>query len=754
MSEFARVLSEIVERGRRGRAFNIKDLAQQAQITPSYLSNLKQSNRKPPAHKTLYKLIDGLRQLHVSESDVQQLLEAYNRQHLTYQEQDAQGGLLESLSDEYKEEGTLFARVKQGIQTKGLVRKRSAGAHDLLAHEHQQFECCEGDHHAFITNAIALLETAHERGDLGGKIYITWFHHDLFDEEFNRERNNMRDMLRSFLWADSPFQALHLWAGDITHDITVIADFLAQYIGTSHCVLYEIPHGEHLPEYLVVEGVGFVEAKPISEHRYWIRCATIKTNESAQAAELQALVQYLEYLLGPPEQRHPLVRTNAPARKFSITPVTQKLSETETLNLKAELLLIKSSLSARFRPVEGLRAALEAYGAPQDQIDIYLAHHLERLTAHERHLQSGKGRSIHERDFLKAEFRDILTHLAPSDSAQGHLQAIEAQLFREQILRVAQTLAHHPNIHFALADQEFLIRFSLSNNTAFLSFDPPDSQGESPLTRDDALVRAWTEHPDVVYQLRHEFNLIWKDIDPLWRTDTKQGRRNVLHFFMTEPLKALLEANVPEAELWAFISDLIGRAGMIDAESFIREVGIHEQGAKDMLMLNNPFPLITLPLDVGPWDSRSSIRTRQLVFHALVREIKHLEFILSQKDLETYWATGQYGTHAFPHEWVKRHVEAFQALLLKFPEKIAVTVIPHRDHFPVNVEIINSEYVSFQQAETADESGGILLHDRELADKLRAYIHRGISSGDHKPLNGAKHVAKWIEKHFGVAIPS
>ena len=334
------------------------------------------------------------------------------------------------------------------------------------------------------------------------------------------------------------------------------------------------------------------------------------------------------------------------------------------------------------------------------------------------------------------------------------MQAIEAQLFREQILRVAQTLAHHPNIHFALADQEFLIRFSLSNNTAFLSFDPPDSQGESPLTRDDALVRAWTEHPDVVYQLRHEFNLIWKDIDPLWRTDTKQGRRNVLHFFMTEPLKALLEANVPEAELWAFISDLIGRAGMIDAESFIREVGIHEQGAKDMLMLNNPFPLITLPLDVGPWDSRSSIRTRQLVFHALVREIKHVEFILSQKDLETYWATGQYGTHAFPHEWVKRHVEAFQTLLLKFPEKIAVTVIPHRDQFPVNVEIINSEYVSFQKAETADESGGILLHDRELADKLRAYIHRGISSGDHKPLKGAKHVAKWIEKHFGVVTPS
>ncbi len=745
MSEFARVLSEIIERGKQKRSFSIKKLAQQARITPSYLSNLKQANRKPPAHKTLHKLTEGLRQFHVPEIDIQQLIDAYNRQHLNYQDE---GRLLESLIDEYKEEGSLFERVKQGVQTKGLVLKRSADAHDLLSHTHQISGCFEGDHHAFITKAIALLETVHERGDLGGKIYISWFHHDLFDEEFSRDRKNMRDLLRSFLWADSPFHAYYLWAGDITRDITVITDFLVQYIGTSHCFLYEIPHGKNLPEYLLIEGVGFVEAKPVPEKRYWIRYETIEDENTPQAAELQALIRYFEFLLGPQEQRKPLVKTNAPARKFSITPVTRKLSDTETQNSKSELLLIKSSLSARFRPAGYLQAALEASDVPQNHIERYVAHHLERVTAHEKRLQSGKERSIHEKELLKTEFRDILPCLVSSGSEQEHLPAIEAQLFREQILQVLQTLSRHPNINFALADQEFLLRFSLSGNTAFLSFDPPGSQGELPLKRDDLLVRAWTEHPDVVYQLRQEFDTIWKGIDPQWRTDTEQGRRNIIRFFMTEPLKALLKADLPEADLWAFINDLIDRAASLDAESFTRELCTHEQGAEDILILNNTLPLITMPIDVGPWDSRSPVRTRQLVFHALVREIKHVQFILSQTHIESYRANGQYGSHTFPREWVVRHVQAFQALLRKFPENITAAVLPHRGRFPVNVEIVNGEYVSFQKAETAGEKGGVVLHDRELADTLLAYIDRNISSGCPTRLKGAKNVVKWLEEQY------
>ena len=742
MSEFARVLSEIIERGRQERTFSIKELAEQAGITPSYLSNLKQANRKPPAHKTLHKLTEGLRQLHVSEDEIQQLVEAYNRHHLSYQDESK---LLESLIDEYKEDGTLFERVKQGVQTKGLVMKRFAKDRDAPAGESHKSGYLEGDHHAFITKAITLLDTVHDRGAPGGKIYITWFHHDLFNEECSRDRKSLRDMLRSFLWADSPFQAFHLWAGDITRDITVIADFLEQYIGTSHCFLYEIPQGEHLPEYLVVEGVGFVEARPVSENRYWIRFEIVETDSTSQAAELQALIRYLEYLLGPPEQRKPLVKTNAPARNFSITPVTRKLADTESYSSKTELLLIKSSLSARFRPVGNLREALEANGVPQEDIERYLAHHLERLTAHEQRLQNGKERAIHEKAFLKKEFQDILTQLVPRHLEKQNILAIEARLFREQILQVLQMLTHHPNIQFALADQEFLVRFSLSGNTAFLSFDPPGAQGEPPLKRDDLLVRAWTAHPDVVYQLRLEFNMIWKNIDPQWRTDTEQGRQNVIRFFMTEPIKALLQADLPEAELWEFISDLIDLAETFDAESFNREVCMHEQGAEHIVILTNTFPLLTIPIDVGPWDTRSSIRTRQLVFHARVREIDRVRFILSQPRTEAYWTTGFYGTHSFSREWITRHKQAFQDLLLKFPEKITTTLLPKRERFPINIEIINGKHMTFQKAETADKKGGIILHDSELAGMLLAYIDRNILSACPTRLEGGTKVVDWLE---------
>jgi hypothetical protein len=245
--------------------------------------------------------------------------------------------------------------------------------------------------------------------------------------------------------------------------------------------------------------------------------------------------------------------------------------------------------------------------------------------------------------------------------------------------------------------------------------------------------------------------MIWKGIDPQWRTDTEQGRRNIIHFFITEPLKALLEADLPEPEVWAFISDLIDRAGTLDTESFIRDVCTQEQGAEEIFILNSTFPLITMPIDIGPWDSRNSIRTRQLVFYALVKEIAHVQFILSQKSIETYWMTGQYGRHTFPREWVVRHIQTFQTLLLKFPEKITAAVLPCREQFPVNVEIINGKYVAFQKAEMTDEKGGIILHDRELADMLLAYINRNISSGCPTQLKGAKNIAKWLENQFGVS---
>ena len=320
--------------------------------------------------------------------------------------------------------------------------------------------------------------------------------------------------------------------------------------------------------------------------------------------------------------------------------------------------MIKSSISARFRPVEYVRAILEISNVPQDRIDAYVNHHIERVTTQQQRIEHGRGRTIHEREFLIKDFQKILPYLASvSSDPQNTLLTLEAKLLQGQILGVLRTLKQNPNIHFALADQEFLIRFSLSGNTAFLSFDPPGAQGEPPFKRDDALVRAWTEHPDVVYQLRHEFNTIWKNIDPQWRTDDEQGRKNIIKFFVTEPLKVLLDQDITRKELCGFLSDLLEHATYLDREAFIREEYAYEQGAKHIVIFGDQLPANTMPSDIGPWGPRSAVRTRQILFHALLHDIEHVHLIIPQKRCEAYWHSGQYETNTFSREWVQQHFQ-------------------------------------------------------------------------------------------------
>ena len=742
MSEFARVLTEIIEQGKKQKAFSVKELARQSQITSSYLSNLKRSKRKPPARKTLMKLTEAFRRFHVPEREIQRLIEAYNRQYLDRSQES--NTLLGTLIDEYRDEGNLFERLKQGVQTTGLVLKSSA--HRRKRHQDNFFKTnsFEGDFRIFIQQAINLLEYTREAGSNGGRIYMTWFHHELVDEEFTKDRRRLRETIRSFLWADSPFQAIHLWAGDIVSKITVLVDFLAQYIGTSQCFLYEIPYSQYLSEYLLVEGIGCVEARPTSEKTYWIRTLKIERNSSEQIPELNALIRYMEYILGPQESRKPLVRTNAPPERFSITPVVKKLAEVEASDSRKELLHIKSSLSARYRPIKPIQTILETAELPPDKIENYITHHRKRVTAQKKNLEGGKERCIHEKEFLKKEFRKILPGINSSVSGKEELQSLESALLKGQILEVLRALQLNPNIHFALAEQEFLIRFSLCSGTAFLSFEPPGIQKESPFIRDDLLVMAWTEHPGVVYQLRHEFDAIWNSIAPEWRTDSAQGRQQVIDFFITEPLNALLDANVPCHHVWDFISELIDHASYLDGESFIKEIYTYEQIADEIFILNRHLPLITMPIGIGPWESTSSLRTRQIVFQALLRKIGHIRLMVSQQHVEEYCKTGQYEAYPFSREWRREHIGYFRELLRAFSGKIVLEVISQQEELPVYVEVINHEKIFLQNVETHTQ-GGLMLHDKRLAEKLLSYIKRHyMTSLPHPPEKGRNRV-EWLE---------
>ena len=136
------------------------------------------------------------------------------------------------------------------------------------------------------------------------------------------------------------------------------------------------------------------------------------------------------------------------------------------------------------------------------------------------------------------------------------------------------------------------------------------------------------------------------------------------------------------------------------------------------------------------------------MFHALAREIERVEFIFPQKGIERYWETGQYGSHEFPHEWVSRHVQTFRAFLRKYPEQITALIFKNEEEFPINIEIIDGEYLTLQKADMADEEGGIIVHDQELVEMLRTYIRRNISLASMTQISGAHHVEDWLAKQF------
>ena len=348
-NEFAYVLNDILDRGKAEKRLNMKDVAAQADLTASYLSNLKQGKRQPPTQVTLRKLFEALRQNRVTDAEIQRLQDAYNRT----QAGDQDGAkLLDSFMDEARKDGgKLLEWIAQSVQTHGLVRQAQAAQNAPHARQACD-ELIKGDRRALIERAIRLLEAAQQSSFEGRRMYMTWFQYSRQDE-LEPIREQLRMALRQFLYVDSPFQLYHLWAGDATRDISGIVNFLAHYLGTSNCFLYEAPDGQRIPEYLAIEGFGFIEARPVFNESWWIHTVIVNETDATQTNELQAVIEYLEYLLGTEASRRPpMIQTEASLKRFSPNPATKKLADAERQSATGERLLIKPSFSAVYRAKE------------------------------------------------------------------------------------------------------------------------------------------------------------------------------------------------------------------------------------------------------------------------------------------------------------------------------------------------------------------------------------------------------------------
>jgi transcriptional regulator with XRE-family HTH domain len=742
MNEFARVLSEIIDRGKTEKRFNIQKLAQHAEITPSYLSNMKQANRKPPSHKTLIKVADSLRNFGIPEADIERLVKAYNRTQLGLQ---PESNLLSSLIDSYHKEKGFLEQLQQDVRTKKSARKKQLKTKKRFEQKTLELGLIEGDQEIVLLQASLLFKKAVELQRPGGKMYVTWYHCSP-ERELNETSQYFLDTLRSFLWGGSPLELVFLCSDDVAENFMMLQQFLANFIGTSNCSLYRVPNGPHLPQYFAVENVGFVEARPKSADRYWIRTVVIDDVKTGQPNEMSALQEYFEYSLGSSD-RQLIIQTAASLERYTLNPGLKQLAAAEHQYFARERLLIKSSFSTIFWPVETLRAKLQALQLPQDKVTSYMRHHLARTKTLLRRLEYGQERAIHPKNFFHQKFMPCLEKAFSANSDESAVNNAEIELLKGQILLVLHAIVQNSSFYFALTDQELPITFTLIGDIALLGFDLPHMQDKIPIKDQQLEAVAWTHHPGLVYQLQAEFNMKWDEIAHQWRSDTDEGKRHIVNFIAAESLKAFLRANAPPHELWAFMKTLAETASSLDVESFIGELYLQEQVAKELVIVCHNLPFITMPVSIGPWDPRSAIRTRQYLLSSILRAIRSCHIITTQYGIEQYWKANQYGTHTFTREWTEHHFQYVHDFLGETSDTTSIEVVPLPAQFPVNFEIIDREFISIGNVEEAT-TRGILIHDPELARELMAYIERNLTAHCPESLKGAKNVTKWLEAQF------
>jgi transcriptional regulator with XRE-family HTH domain len=729
MNEFATVLNEIILKHKK--QFKIKELAQEADITPSYLSNMKLARRKPPTHETLNKLTEAFRHFGIADTDIARLIDAYNR---TQFGTAVKNGFSESQLE----------KIRQRVETHGIVREQNWTPDRYINDEITQESLIKGNRQTLISQAVRLLKTTQMRGVEQGEIYITWFH-DRSNKGAERELEEQRELVRSFLWMNSPFKVFYLRTGSMAKGFTKIVDFLAEHLGTSNCFLYEIPNAQHFPEIIAVSNVGFIEAKPDLDGEYWIHTVLAQDERSEKLTE--ATIGYLEYLLGPEKSRQPLVETETSDWGLLVTPATKKLAEIETQNTQDERILLQASFSTVYRGTETYRRELNLLNLKPNSIDPFIKLHSQRIQALQNRLDLEKERVINKRGFFRQAY---IKAFSESDSSGDEKYETKREILKEQLLTALNIINIYPNFQFAFPDDVFCLHFEICGNTAMLSFEPAPGW-KPPFDEDRTFIAAWTNHPEVISLLRYEFDTKWKEVEPRWRTDTEEGRRNILDFFVADSLKVLLDTDVPSQELWSFMYALADNASYLDCEAFRTELYRYEQSAKEILIVSEGFPMITIPITIEAWDRRSTLRTRQRVLYSIIHEIDKLCLITTQTGIENYWKTHDYGRKPFKEEWIEAHFQYVKQLLSKSSDTITMAILPSPEQLPVNFEIVDREFVLFEKdRKTTDKEGGIALHDKELAEKLGAYVERHLSAKCPEPLKGSQNVVKWLDERFRV----
>ncbi|RMD68275.1 MAG: hypothetical protein D6819_09735, partial [Gammaproteobacteria bacterium] len=378
-----------------------------------------------------------------------------------------------------------------------------------------------------------------------------------------------------------------------------------------------------------------------------------------------------------------------------------------------ERLVIRPNFSLAYCPLPAFQAQLSLAGkAPQERQRLTHLHH-RRLLVLEKRAQRGKERLIHARSGLQQAFTTLAQALRTGATAQ-------ASMLQGQIQRMLELIMTSTASHYGFVEEHPPVIFGLSGNLAsFIAYADLTSSPEKPLNElqlEGVAAIAQTSHPALLQRFRQDFAAWWRKIPSHWRTDTAEGKRQVVHWMVTELLKTLLHHGVPFAHLCPVVQEVV-RPIAQPASTFHPQVIALEQSARQLLLLTPTLPWATIPVELGPWPRISPIRTRQAIFPFLLRQVEHGCWIVGIDGI-THYARGQKAGKRFPPLSATERVAHVTHVrdVLHTASAVEMLALP-LDPVPLHWEILDHEWVILEQGD-AWPGGGIILQDPALAQMV------------------------------------
>lgn len=736
MASFQEVLETIIN----NHKIPLKDLAEAADITASYISNLKRGKRNLPSVNVLNRLVDALeKQFQVSRQYLQPLIASagysWDQFKMMQQAERAQS-LLNNIGTELETRGVAEAPRKQSALSPEQLRQLTSRFPGYL----------KGDRRLFIQKGIELLEIA-AASSSGGRIFVKTPYLPEWEKDPGLEalRTRFRDLLRNLLWPgpDSIWEVYNLWFGGSARNFGIFKKALSRYMGTANYTLFQLPIDQPLPGFLVIEGLGAVIGLP-NDHQQIAISSFLAGSEKQYLFRVGDLVQYLEHLLGPEELRKPIIQTEATRDKIFSEKAHIKLMKAEKDGTAGDKVIMKPKASAAYRPLGPLAAKLRAQKIPAEKLNRYLEIQEGRMAALETLRREGKSRCIHSRQAFLKEFQYIAqAYVENQQHEQAEIVRLEAAIRKGQIMMVLQDICQREEFHYGFVEQDFPMHFELSGETAFFAYEDPQSSTES-----DLQVFAWADHPDIVHQVKKEFDTDWNQIEDIWRTTKPEGRVNVANWIISEFMAALLNHDVALDKVMSTLQEILLLIDVITDDDFSRLLYQKEQMGKDILAVVGQFPAVTMTHTIGPWKRDDPVRTRQLVFRSILQEdIEKYHIVCLEPRIRDYWENFDYGMkEPLKKEWVEKHFANVIKLLQEFPEKMHMEVLPIRNIL-VNFEVVNERFV-FLEAAGPDEKRHY-LDSIPLAKALKSYVQKHLSPQCDPSRRGAANVVKWLQQEFG-----